>query len=76
MDDVFVGQAAAGAALGWGEHRRAEGGGGTGREGREAKPAGGRGRRGQRGGGGVRSRTSESQEGDSMSVARGGLTAQ
>ena len=32
MDDVLVGQTAAGAAFSWGEHLRGDGGGGTGLE--------------------------------------------
>lgn len=39
MDDVLVGQAAAGATLSWGEHLRGDRAGGTGLESREAGPA-------------------------------------
>ena len=39
MDDVLVGQAAAGAALSWGEHLRGDRRGGKGLESREARPA-------------------------------------
>lgn len=39
MDDVLVGQAAAGTPLGGGEHLRRDRGGGTGLESREARPA-------------------------------------
>lgn len=46
MDDVLVGQAAAGAPLGWGEHLRRDRRGGTGLESREARPAQGGGGQG------------------------------
>lgn len=60
MDDVLVGQAAAGATLSWGEHLRGDGGGGTRLESREARPVWGRGQ-----GGGIKGK----DVGTALSVA-------